>query len=124
MFEIIVGDDFAAAHNLREYKGKCEVLHGHNYKVWVKVSSQDTDNRGLAIDFMDIRQILKEIVLGMDHKYLNEIDFFKKNNPTSELIAKYIFDKIALPLKKTYPHLSLAEVQVWETDKACATYRE
>lgn len=124
MFEIIVGDDFSAAHKLMEYKGKCEVLHGHNYKAWVKVSANDTDSRGLVVDFTDIKQILKEVVLELDHKYLNEMDFFKKNNPTSELLAKYIFDKVNLHIKKLYPHLVLVEVGVWETDKACAIYRE
>lgn len=124
MFEIMVGEDFAAAHNLREYKGKCEVLHGHNYKVWVKISAKELDSRGLLLDFTDLKQILKDIVAGLDHKYLNEIDFFKKNNPTSELISKYIFDKVNIFLKELYPHLALSEVQVWETDKACAIYRE
>lgn len=124
MFEVMVGESFAAAHNLRNYKGKCEALHGHNYKVWIKVSREDIDARGLAVDFKDLRQILKDVILELDHTYLNELTPFKKHNPTSEVIAKYIFGKIAEQLKKSYPHLVLAEVQVWETDKACAIYKE
>jgi len=100
MFEIIIGEDFAAAHNLRNYKGKCEALHGHNYKVWVKVSAPRLDKRGLAVDFKDLRKILKSIILKLDHTYLNKLAPFKKDNPTSEVIAKYIFDKIAGQLIK------------------------
>lgn len=124
MFEIMIGEDFSAAHKLRNYKGKCETLHGHNYKVWIKVSAPHLDKRGLAVDFKDLKQILKSVLLKLDHAYLNELAPFKKHNPTSEVIAKYIFDKIAGQLKKSYPHLILAEVEVWETDKACAIYRK
>ena len=124
MFEIIIKEDFAAAHSLRNYKGKCETLHGHNYKVWVKVSAPHLDELGLAVDFKDLRKILKTIILKLDHNYLNKLAPFKKNNPTSEVIAKYIFDNITGQLKKSYPHLALVEVGIWETDKACAIYRE
>jgi len=124
MFEIMIGEDFAAAHNLRNYKGKCEALHGHNYKVWVKVSAPHLDKLGLAVDFKDLRKILKSIILEFDHAYLNELAPFKEHNPTSEVIAKYIFDNLAGQLKESYPHLALVEVGIWETDKTCAIYKE
>ena len=124
MFELMIEESFAAAHNLRKYKGKCEALHGHNYKVRIRVSQKNTDERGLVIDFKDLRHILKDVILELDHAYLNKLAFFKKHNPTSEIIAKYIFDKMAGQLKKSYPQIVLGEVQVWETDKACAVYKE
>jgi 6-pyruvoyltetrahydropterin/6-carboxytetrahydropterin synthase len=124
MFEVVVGDSFAAAHNLRNYKGKCEALHGHNYKVWIKVSRNDIPSDGLVVDFKDLEQILKDTISELDHTYLNNLTFFKKHNPTSEMISKYIFDKISEHLRKTYPHLVLKEVQVWETNKACAICKE
>ncbi|MFH1856126.1 MAG: 6-carboxytetrahydropterin synthase QueD [Candidatus Omnitrophota bacterium] len=124
MFELMVGGGFAAAHNLRGYKGKCEALHGHNYKVWIKVCIKELDKMGLAVDFTDLKRILNETTAELDHAYLNDITFFKEYNPTSELIAKYIFNKIAFSLKEKFTNAALSEVQIWETDKACATYRE
>lgn len=124
MFEIMVCKSFAAAHNLREYKGKCEALHGHNYKVWLKVSADSTDEKGLVVDFNEIKTVLKNTLSKFDHAYLNEIDFFKEHNPTSELLSKYIFEEIWLRLEKNYPFLTLNEVRVWETPSSCAIYRK
>ena len=103
---------------MREYKGKCEDMHGHNWKVEVCVVSETLDRLGMVIDFKDLKKTLKEIMNSLDHKYLNELDYFKKVNPTSECIAEYIYDRMAEDL----PEVNVLEVTVWETDTSSATY--
>ena len=120
MFELSVRKEFAAAHRLREYRGKCEALHGHNWKVEVFVASAKLNKTGIVADFRDIKGHLAGILEGLDHAYLNELPYFKKYNPTSENIAKYIFDRLkpqALKLK-----VKLRKVTVWESDNAHASY--
>lgn len=116
MYEVVVKSSFSAAHKLRDYTGKCENLHGHNWTVEAAVSSKTLDKRGLLIDFRILRERLKNILDRLDHTYLNQLPFFKKKNPTSENIARFIFDM----LKKDgiTPH----RVSVWESDTSCATY--
>ena len=117
MYEIKIQSDFSAAHNLRNYRGKCENLHGHNWKVEVKLSSRKLDKIGMVMDFTKLKEITKDIISDLDHKYLNEIAYFKKINPTSENIAKFIYGKIGKRNK------NIAAVSVWENDTSCATYR-
>ena len=88
MFSISVEAEFSAAHKLNNYKGKCEALHGHNWRVQLFVASQRLDKDGLVFDFIKLKKHLKEALKKLDHKMLNEIDYFKKNNPTSENISK------------------------------------
>ncbi len=116
MYNIKVEAGFSSAHNLREYKGKCESLHGHNWKVEAVVAQESLNKTGMVMDFKCLREILYKLLETLDHKYLNSIAYFKKINPTSENIAKYIYDN----LKKKIP--LLYSVTVWESDKACATY--
>lgn len=116
MYNIKIEGDFSSAHNLRGYKGKCEELHGHNWRVELVVSSGKLDNIGMVMDFKSLKEKLNNLLEKLDHKYLNNIAPFKKINPTSENIAKYIYDN----LKKKIP--GLYSVTVWESDKACATY--
>jgi 6-pyruvoyltetrahydropterin/6-carboxytetrahydropterin synthase len=116
MYKIKVEGDFSSAHNLRGYKGKCEELHGHNWKVEVALASPKLDKIGMVMDFKFIKERLSKLLDTLDHKYLNNISYFKKVNPTSENIAKYIYDQ----LKKEIPVLDY--VTVWESDKASATY--
>ena len=120
MYKLSVKTEFSAAHNLRHYKGKCEALHGHNWKVEAVISAKKTDTNGLAMDFHEIKDILKETLEELDHKHLNQISYFKKNNPTSENIARYLFDRLDSQLKKGLVYLS--EVTVWESDNCSATY--
>ncbi|MDO8749509.1 MAG: 6-carboxytetrahydropterin synthase QueD [Candidatus Omnitrophota bacterium] len=120
MYKLSVKAEFSAAHNLRNYKGKCEELHGHNWKVEAVISAKKTDSNGLAMDFHAIKDILKETLEELDHKHLNQITYFKKNNPTSENIARYLFDKLDSQLKKG--RVCLSEVTVWESDNCSATY--
>ncbi len=116
MYKIKIEGDFSSAHNLRGYKGKCEALHGHNWKVEIAVTSSKLDKIGMVIDFKFLKEKLYNLLDKLDHNYLNNIDYFKKINPTSENIAKYIYDN----LKSKVPNLY--SVTVWESDKACATY--
>ena len=116
MYEVAVKSDFSAAHRLRNYSGKCENLHGHNWMVEAAVSSKTLDRSGLLIDFKILKERLKKILDNFDHTNLNELTFFKRKNPTSENIAKFIFDM----LKKE--GISPQRVSVWESDTSCATY--
>lgn len=120
MFEIRIESSFSSAHRLRGYKGKCEALHGHNWKVEVFVQSQTLDKIGMVVDFHKLKALLKSILSKLDHKFLNDITYFKKINPTSENIAKYIYDELCSKDKK----LGLAKVTVWESDTSYASYIE
>ena len=129
MFEVRVEDDFAAAHFLRDYHGKCENLHGHNYKVYVHVEGRQTDEGGMLLDFSFLKNALKEVLSKIDHTNLNEIAEFKQN-PSAERIAMYIYTHLVLNLKEKNIDLSLnspdgtkiSKVDVFETDKNRARY--
>lgn len=116
MYTVKVTSRFSSAHNLRGYKGKCEELHGHNWLVEVAASRGDLDNIGMVTDFKELKAILEEVLSELDHKHLNEIEYFSKVNPTSENIAKFIYDSLI----KERPDISY--VTVWETDTSSATY--
>lgn len=118
MFEIKVKATFSAAHNLRNYRGKCEHLHGHNWAIEALFTFRSLDADGMAIDFRDARGMLKDAIEDLDHSYLNEHASFRKTNPTSENIAKFIYDRI----KKKDKHISA--VSVWENDQSRATYTQ
>ncbi|MCX5715503.1 MAG: 6-carboxytetrahydropterin synthase QueD [Candidatus Omnitrophica bacterium] len=122
MYKICAISDFSAAHMLRGYKGKCENMHGHNWKVEVFVSAKELDEIGMVIDFKEIKKALNAVLEELDHKNLNETAYFKKVNPTSENIAKYIYDRLfAQQLAADGRRL---KVKVWESDTACAIYEE
>ena len=118
MFEIKVKADFSAAHNLRNYDGKCEKLHGHNWIVEAAFRYKKLDENGLAVDFRIAKAALKDAIEELDHSYLNESGYFKKTNPTSENIAKFIFDIVKKNMKDLY------SVAVWENERSCAVYSE
>jgi len=119
MFEVRVVSDFSAAHNLREYEGQCEQLHGHNWKVEVVVASKRLNAIGLVVDFRQLKAELKAVLKDLDHKYLNEIKYFRKINPTSENIAKFIYARLAL---KPAASGRKVRVTVWENERSSATY--
>ena len=123
MYEVSVDETFAAAHNLRNYYGKCENLHGHNYKVRVVLAGRELDGTGLLYDFVHLKRVIQEVIGGLDHKYLNELPPFDTLNPSAENIARYIFDASAQKLPKSANAASIASVTVWETDTSAATYR-
>ncbi len=118
MYTVKVKLRFSSAHNLRGYKGKCEALHGHNWHVELSASSEDLDKTGMVADFTELKGILKGILERLDHKYLNELDDFKEINPTSENIARFIYERAAEKLSG----INIKEVTVWETDSSAATY--
>ncbi|OPX29933.1 MAG: 6-carboxytetrahydropterin synthase QueD [Candidatus Omnitrophica bacterium 4484_171] len=129
MFEVKAIVTFSAAHYLKKYKGKCESLHGHNWRVEAKVSSKKLDYRGMVIDFKDLKSLLREITSELDHKLLNDIPYFSKQNTTSELIARYIFRELSAKLRKFLgakksKTVRLEEIAVWEQDNSCAVYRD
>lgn len=116
MYEIKIKSGFSAAHNLRNYRGKCENLHGHNWNVEAVFAYKTLDKDGMAIDFKEAKAILKEVLAKFDHSYLNETGVFKKMNPTSENMARLIYDGIR---KK---NRNISSVSVWENETSCATY--
>lgn len=118
MFNLTVKSEFSSAHRLRGYQGKCESLHGHNWKIEVVVSADVLDKLGMVADFKELKERLNDILKDLDHKYLNDLDYFKKRNPTSENIAKYIFDRFNLNPSK----FKTEKVTVYESDNACAAY--
>ncbi len=118
MFEIEVCSNFSSAHRLRNYKGKCENIHGHNWKVAASVSSGRLDKAGIVLDFKVMKKALNSVLRGLDHKNLNSLAPFRSLNPTSENIAKFIFGELK---KKKMP---VSSVSVWEADDSKATYRE
>ena len=120
MYQLSVKSEFSSAHSLREYKGKCEELHGHNWKVEAIVYASRTGKNGIVVDFHDIKGALKDVLREMDHKHLNELEYFKKSNPTSENIARHIFDKINARIAACA--CKLKAVTVWESDDCSATY--
>jgi 6-pyruvoyltetrahydropterin/6-carboxytetrahydropterin synthase len=123
MFEVSVDDSFAAAHNLRNYKGKCENLHGHNYKVRVVLTGPRLDETGLLYDFVHLKQVIQSVLRTLDHKYLNETKPFDELNPSAENIAKHIYDEASRQMNTTANGAGLASVTVWESDITAATYR-
>ena len=122
MFELMVDTTFAAAHQLRGYKGKCEQMHGHNWKVQVHVVAEKLNDIDIAIDFHDLKELLDEVVAPLDHSFLNDIFPFTEKNPSSENIAKWIYDS----LNKKLPdeHVQVSAVTVWESETTAATYYE
>ncbi|MEK7842309.1 MAG: 6-carboxytetrahydropterin synthase QueD, partial [Deltaproteobacteria bacterium] len=122
MYELTVISDFAAAHNLRFYEGECERLHGHNWKVEVTVASKKLNKIGLAVDFKVLKRTLENIIERLDHKYLNEIPPFDKENPSSENIARYIFKQFQKEIKGK--DIKAERVKVWESENAAAVYYE
>lgn len=123
MYEVSVDETFAAAHNLRNYKGKCENLHGHNYKVRVTLAGKEVDSTGLLYDFVHLKQVIQGVIRSLDHKYLNELPPFDTLNPSAENIARYIYEQTSKQLSQTPNGAGVASITVWETDVAAATYR-
>lgn len=122
MFELMVETTFAAAHQLRGYMGKCEHLHGHNWKVQVHVTAEKLNEIDIAIDFQELRRLTNEITVSLDHTFLNDVFPFTEKNPSSENIAKWIYD--TLRKKINSGDVQLTAVTVWESETASATYYE
>lgn len=112
----MVEDTFAAAHALRGYKGKCENLHGHTFRIQAFIAGAKLNDIGIMMDFHEIKRLLKNILDRFDHKDLCEISEFKIDNPSSENIAKVVFNELKRDIKE------LNKVTVWESSSTCASY--
>ncbi len=121
MFEISADYSFAAGHALRGYKGKCENVHGHNYRVEVTISGEKLEPNGLLMDFVDLRAAIKSVAERLDHRYLNDLAPFDTLNPSAENLAQYFCEQLQTRLGNHA--LRVAQVRVWETDTTSATYR-
>jgi 6-pyruvoyltetrahydropterin/6-carboxytetrahydropterin synthase len=120
MYKITVLSHFSGAHRLRYLHGKCEELHGHNWKIEVSVVSNRLNKEGVVIDFNLLKQKVEKILKFLDHSYLNDLPYFSGREPSSENIAKFIFDRLKAELRGQ--HSVLKEVTAWESETSCATY--
>lgn len=122
MYEVSVKASFSAAHRLRGYQGRCENLHGHNYQVEVTAAAEQLDDCGLAVDFGMLKRLLGQVLDKFDHRDLNELPEFSRDNPSAENIARVIFEKLAADW--SLPRARLVSVSVWESENSRATYHE
>jgi len=120
MYHLMIKTSFAAAHNLINYQGDCENLHGHNWLVEVTVGAKELDNAGLGIDFKILKRKTKGLLGELDHKYLNDLAPFKNASPSSENIGRYLFESLSESLNND--NITVERVNVWESDNACASY--
>ncbi len=122
MYELMIETGFASAHQLRGYKGKCENMHGHNWKVQVFVTTDRLNEIDLAIDFHELKRITGEVIAPLDHTCLNNVFPFTERNPSSENIARWVFESLRKRLGDY--KVNISAVTVWESDNASATYYE
>jgi 6-pyruvoyltetrahydropterin/6-carboxytetrahydropterin synthase len=125
MYEVTVEDTFAAGHYLRNYKGKCENPHGHNYRIRVTLAGAELDKAGLLLDFKDLKDVMKHAIDRLDHQMINEIEPFTVLNPSAENLAKYFYDETNLRLSSvSNGRVRVKDVTVFETDTTTARYSE
>ena len=120
MYELKVVTRFAAAHQLTMVGSKCENMHGHNWRIEVYVTGDKLDSGGVLVDFGEIKAHLAELMEKLDHKYLNELEYFSDGNPSSENIAKFVATELQNRIDNSSARIS--KVAAWESDDACATY--
>ena len=122
MYELKIISRFAAAHQLREYEGGCERLHGHNWKVEVFISGSNLKENGLLMDFKVIKEKTGKILDELDHRFLNDLEAFSSLNPSSENIARHVYTSLSRELNTE--DIRVTKVTAWESDSACASYME
>ena len=122
MFEVTIEETFAAGHALRNYRGKCENVHGHNYRCQVTLQGEQLDSIGLLVDFVELKRAVHSVLDRMDHQWLNEFPPFDAINPSAENMARYIYDEVHAGLQAA-ENVRIASVKLWETDTCSATYR-
>lgn len=122
MYELTVISTFSSAHNLRGYEGACENLHGHNWKVETVIASPCIDRLGMVTDFRKLRESVNKVIDSLDHKYLNDVPPFDRENATAENLARFIY----LELSKRFGagDIRVSRVMVWESDNCAAAYYE
>ena len=122
MYHARVEAEFAAAHFLSHYQGKCEKLHGHNYKVRLWVRGENLNNGGMLADFSILKRALKDVLAPLDHSNLNDMEVFL-NDPSAERIARFIFEKAEEILAdQGFDGSFLWAVDVFETETSMARY--
>ena len=122
MFEVTIEETFSSGHALRNYRGKCENVHGHNYRCQVTIEGAELDNIGLLVDFVELKKVVHVVLDRMDHQWLNDFPPFDVLNPSAENMAKYIYDEVCEGLK-TRTGVRVGTIRLWETDTSSATYR-
>ena len=120
MYEIKIISDFAAAHRLRNFRGQCENLHGHNWRIEVVIRSTRLDENGMVVDFAKVKNATRRLLALIDHTYLNDIPYFQTRNPSSENIARFLYEELAKQFDNN--NLWVHSVSAWESHDACATY--
>jgi 6-pyruvoyltetrahydropterin/6-carboxytetrahydropterin synthase len=120
MYELKIEDSFAAAHRLRGYKGLCEELHGHNWKIEIVIRSDRLNEIGLVVDFQELKEAARQVLQSLDHSYLNDLPAFQEINPSSENIARHIFEHLASRIERE--GIRMQRVTAWESERACASF--
>jgi len=120
MYEVKIVTQFAAAHRLENFNGKCESLHGHNWKVEVFLVGKALNRTGLLMDFGLVKARTKQVLEELDHKYLNELAAFQDRNPSSENLACYLYERLGAIFNRD--GVQVCRVDVWESDTSCASY--
>jgi 6-pyruvoyltetrahydropterin/6-carboxytetrahydropterin synthase len=120
VYEVTIKRSFSAAHLLKEIGGKCEELHGHNFLVEVSVAAESLNSEDLLIDFRILKRWTDEVLEQLDHKYLNDVEYFKNSNPSSEQIARFLYERINE--KSRQSNVTLSRVTVWESDNSRVSY--
>ena len=121
MYQVTVEDTFAAGHYLRNYKGKCENPHGHNYKVQVTLAGKELDKAGLLLDFKDLREVMRHVIERLDHQMINDIAPFTELNPSAENLAQYFLEY--LNTRVADDRVKVYKVRCFETPTSVATYQ-
>ncbi|MDR3724682.1 MAG: 6-carboxytetrahydropterin synthase QueD [Terracidiphilus sp.] len=125
MFEVTVDAGFSSGHYLRNYRGKCENPHGHNYKVRVTLAGAELDSTGLLLDFKLLKQVMRPVIDRIDHQMLNDLEPFTELNPSAENIARYFYQQTNVQLAEmTQGRVHVKDCTIWETDTTSATYFE
>ncbi|HKQ51438.1 MAG TPA: 6-carboxytetrahydropterin synthase QueD [Pyrinomonadaceae bacterium] len=122
MFEVMIERNFSSAHQLRGYKGKCENLHGHNYKIEIYARGRELDNIGLLVDFGELKEAADEVVQYLDHRNINELPPFDVElNPSAENLARYILERVSARVGDD--RVQVYKVRCFETPTSVATYQ-
>jgi 6-pyruvoyltetrahydropterin/6-carboxytetrahydropterin synthase len=121
IYKTFVDTTFSAAHQLRDYKGSCGEMHGHTWKVRVEVETDSLDDIGMTLDFKDLMNMVNSVIKRFDHRCLNQISPFDKENPTAENIARYVYSEVEKLLPE---HIKISEVIVWESANYGVKYSE
>jgi 6-pyruvoyltetrahydropterin/6-carboxytetrahydropterin synthase len=121
-FEVMIERNFSSAHQLRGYKGKCENLHGHNYKIEIYARGAELNNIGLLVDFVELKEAADEVVRYLDHRNINELPPFDEElNPSAENLARYILERVSSRVGDD--RVQIYKVRCFETPTSVATYQ-